>query len=78
MHDLLFKLFKHLPNDATHDQDTAFKRAMSKSQEYGKAFCYDLSAATDRLPLSSQVAILNSLFKDRVPVEDVGGTFGSA
>jgi hypothetical protein len=35
---------------------------MSKSKVSNKSFGYDLSAATDRLPLRLQVAILTSFF----------------
>nr|UYL94483.1 MAG: RNA-dependent RNA polymerase [Leptosphaeria biglobosa mitovirus 6] len=62
LHSALFRLFKKLPNDCTHDQDKGFKLAQSLSLKYNCSFGFDLSAATDRLPISSQAAILNSLF----------------
>jgi len=62
LHGLLFDLFKKIPNDCTHDQDWGFRYAQGLSLKYNCSFGFDLSAATDRLPLSSQVAILNSLF----------------
>jgi len=61
LHDLLFEILKNIPNDATFDQDAAFKRAISKSKITGHSFGYDLSAATDRLPIDLQVAILTGL-----------------
>lgn len=79
LHDALFSLFKQLPNDSTHDQDKGFKRAQEKAVYYGKSFCYDLSAATDRLPSSLQVAILNGLFGDKhLSQENPCRSFGEA
>jgi hypothetical protein len=49
-----------MPNDGTFNQGAAFKRCQEKSIKYGCSFGYDLSAATDRLPLKLQIAILSS------------------
>jgi hypothetical protein len=62
LHDNLFEMFKTIPTDSTHDQEKAFSYAQSLSLKYGASFGFDLSSATDRLPISSQVAILNNLF----------------
>jgi hypothetical protein len=62
LHLQLFELFKRLPNDCTHDQDKGVAYARDLSLKYNCSYGFDLSAATDRLPLSSQVAILNSVF----------------
>lgn len=62
LHLQLFKLFKNIPNDCTHNQNQGFKYAQELSLKYNKSYGFDLSSATDRLPLSSQTAILNSLF----------------
>jgi hypothetical protein len=62
LHRVLFSLFKKIPNDCTHDQNRGFTYAQELSLKYGCSFGFDLSAATDRLPVSSQAAILNSLF----------------
>jgi len=62
LHRTLFSLFKKFPNDCTHDQGKGFKYAQELSLKYNCSFGFDLSSATDRLPISSQVAILNSLF----------------
>jgi len=62
LHLKLFSLFKSLPNDCTHDQAKGFRYAQALSLKYNRSFGFDLSAATDRLPISSQKAILNSLF----------------
>jgi len=50
-----------MPNDGTMDQEAAFARAQVKAKEFGCCYGYDLSAATDRLPISIQKDIINSL-----------------
>jgi hypothetical protein len=61
LHDMIFKFLKSLPNDGTFDQDASVKRCAQKSKIYKRSFCFDLSAATDRLPVTIQVAILSSI-----------------
>jgi len=68
LHEVLFKILKKLPNDGTFDQNASFKRACSKATMNNCSFGYDLSAATDRLPLSLQVSVLRSLFGEEVAV----------
>jgi hypothetical protein len=53
---------KRIPNDGTHDQEAAFKRAVEKAKLSNCSFGYDLSAATDRLPVSLQEQILSKWF----------------
>jgi hypothetical protein len=64
LHNATFSFLKSLPNDGTFDQWSSVHRAVSKAKAYGKCFGYDLSAATDRLPISLQSHILNIIFKD--------------
>jgi len=59
LHDFLFSVLKSFPNDGTFDQSASFNRAVEKSKVSGHCFGYDLSSATDRLPIAIQVAILN-------------------
>jgi len=66
LHDYLFKILSNLPNDGTFDQAASVKRASQKAQEFGCSFGYDLTAATDRLPLSLQISLLSSLFNEQV------------
>lgn len=61
LHDSLFSLLKSFPNDATFDQQASVKRCFAKAKLAKKSFGYDLSAATDRLPVSIQVQILSPL-----------------
>jgi hypothetical protein len=58
LHEMIFAFLKSLPNDATFDQQAAVKRAAEKVDKYGQSFGYDLSAATDRLPIVLQEAVL--------------------
>lgn len=62
LHNMLFKFLRSLPNDATFNQNASVKRCMTKAGITGKSFGYDLSAATDRLPLTLQVEILNKIY----------------
>lgn len=62
LHNYLFDILRQLPNDGTFDQQASVRRAAAKSIKANCSFGYDLSAATDRLPLTLQVAILSNLF----------------
>jgi len=61
IHKYLFDFLKTIPNDATFDQEAAVRRCFSKVKEAKKSYGFDLSAATDRLPISLQVSVLSSL-----------------
>nr|UPW42276.1 MAG: putative RNA dependent RNA polymerase [Inner Mongolia grassland mitovirus 3] len=62
LHSSLFSLLKIVPNDGTFDQDASVNRSSAKSMKSGCAYSFDLSAATDRLPIKIQIAILNVFF----------------
>jgi len=64
IHDMLFAFLKGLPNDGTFDQHSSELRARSKSINAGRSYGYDLSAATDRLPINIQSAILDLIVPD--------------
>jgi hypothetical protein len=64
LHLALFNVLKQLPNDGTFDQDASVARSAVKAQAANKAYSFDLSAATDRLPVSLTGAILDGLFRD--------------
>lgn len=51
LHDYLFSILRIIPNDGTFNQEAAIQRAQTKAIKSGKAFSYDLSAATDRVPV---------------------------
>jgi len=58
---MLAHFLKNLPNDGVYDQHSSEMRARSKSIIYGCSYGYDLSAATDRLPLELQEMVLNQI-----------------
>jgi hypothetical protein len=68
--DGIFKILRSLPMDGTFDQDAPvrrlrdlYKEGLLESQTF---YSYDLSAATDRLPIDFQVQVLTLLIgKDR-------------
>lgn len=60
LHDSLFKILKSMDTDGTFDQSKPLDRICEKETEE-KYFSFDLSAATDRLPLKLQTDILNIL-----------------
>lgn len=61
LHDTISEILRSIPNDGTFDQGGAVKRCFAKVKTFGCSFGYDLSAATDRLPIALQVAILESI-----------------
>lgn len=60
LHDRLFTFLRSLPNDGTFDQHASVRRAREKANIANQSFGYDLSAATDRLPIALQQVILDS------------------
>lgn len=61
LHKMLSAFLGSLPNDGTADQVASWKRAAQKSMVSNCSFGYDLSAATDRLPVSLQQDILSAI-----------------
>lgn len=61
LHELLFAILRKIPNDGTFDQDASFKRCVEKAKTFGVSYGYDLSAATDRLPIALQSSIVSAL-----------------
>lgn len=66
IHEHIFKVLKSLPNDGTFDQGASVNRCFEKAKIYKCSFGYDLSAATDRLPIDLQKAVLAVLFGEVV------------
>jgi hypothetical protein len=62
LHNYLMDLLNQIPNDGSKDHGVAFERAVQKAVKYGCCYGYDLSAATDRLPLSLQTRLISTLF----------------
>lgn len=62
LHDAIFRELPKLPTDGTFNQISPIKRLLDRGHK--SFWCYDLSAATDRLPLSLQVSILRHFIGD--------------
>jgi hypothetical protein len=62
MHDHLFSILKQIPNDGTFDQRAAVRRCFAKAAQFKCSYGFDLSAATDRLPIDLQVEVVSFLF----------------
>nr|UJQ92510.1 MAG: putative RNA-dependent RNA polymerase [Mitoviridae sp.] len=60
LHSSIFKLLKTLPKDGTMDQNAAFDLFISNVDKTSKMSGFDLSAATDRLPIDLQKIVLDS------------------
>jgi hypothetical protein len=65
LHKALFGILRELPNDGTMDQDASFQRCTEKATKFNCCYGYDLSAATDRLPIDVQVSILVTLIGEK-------------
>lgn len=61
LHNSIFGLLKEIPQDGTFNQDKPLRRLMSAPLEGHRFSCFDLSSATDRLPIDLQIQLLNSL-----------------
>lgn len=57
LHEELMGILKRIPSDCTFNQDDF----LSSLPSVGPYFCFDLSAATDRMPVDFQVSVLSNL-----------------
>lgn len=71
LHNWLYRILRKIPQDATFDHDGGVKRVQAMMEtykarhgRYPEVYSYDLSSATDRLPLVVQVEVLAVLLKD--------------
>jgi hypothetical protein len=62
LHDSLLRCLSRLPQDGTFDQLAPVRRLYE--QGHSEFFCFDLSAATDRIPVKLQTLILSCLTED--------------
>jgi len=60
LHEALFELLRMIPTDGTHDQLKPIHRLLRRRPN-GPFYSFDLSAATDRIPLSLQKALLSPI-----------------
>nr|UTQ48829.1 RNA-dependent RNA polymerase [Monilinia fructicola mitovirus 12] len=63
LHNALLDILRNIPQDGTFDQLAPVKKLIDKG--YKEMFSFDLSAATDRLPIDIQVDVLSYLFDNR-------------
>jgi len=61
LHEGLFALLRMIPNDGTFNQDESVRRSIVKANASGCAYSFDLSSATDRLPILYQSELLNRI-----------------
>lgn len=64
LHNWLFSLLKRIPEDGTFDQTAPLELLVSKG--YQDVHSYDLSAATDRLPLALQEGLLSWILGEKI------------
>lgn len=62
LHHSLFGILKRIPQDFTFDQDR-FRDFIGSIEEGTTFYSYDLSAATDRMPLSLILEVLSPLLE---------------
>lgn len=65
IHDSLMKILRGLETDGTFNQELAFQRILEKSKGH-KTFCFDLSGASDRIPLEVQTIMMSQLFGEDI------------
>jgi hypothetical protein len=61
LHESIFTLLRSITQDGTHDQEACFNKMLMRSDFRENLSGFDLSAATDRLPIEIQEDILNIL-----------------
>jgi hypothetical protein len=62
LHEFIFSILKTIPQDGTFDQKRAVREIQSLIREgHNHVFSFDLTAATDRLPIALQKLLLNFL-----------------
>lgn len=61
LHKAIFRFLRKLPTDATFDQPIGLAKFFDRLPKGQTVYSYDLSAATDRLPLDIQILILNQI-----------------
>jgi len=64
LHTYIMDILKELPTDGTFDQLKPVRRLLKRIPVTQKVYSYDLSAATDRLPVSIQELLLKEMFTE--------------
>lgn len=66
LHDYLFSILRKIPNDGTFNQEASVARCQEKAMKNSCAYSYDLTAATDRLPVILSQVILGSIIRSQL------------
>lgn len=66
LHEWIFRVLRSIPTDGTFDQVAPVERLIKRFVGKEWVASYDLSAATDRLPVAIQVEILRPLLGDQL------------
>lgn len=63
LHDTIFEILSKIPQDGTWDQASPLTllQSLLREKQDKSVYSYDLSAATDRLPIDVQVQVLSQL-----------------
>jgi len=62
LHKFLFRILSNIPQDATFDQERGVLNGVEMIRKTGFAGSYDLSAATDRLPVLLQSRLIDAFY----------------
>jgi len=62
LHLFIFGILRRIPSDATFDQEAGVRRGVEILKKTAFAASFDLSAATDRLPVVLQSHLVSYLF----------------
>lgn len=62
LHKWIFSILEEIPQDGTFDQLKPIKRLLKRLPKGATAYSFDLSAATDRIPVLLQAFVLASIF----------------
>lgn len=67
LHEMIFRILRDIPQDGTFDQAGPLRILVQRLAERSNKFVasFDLSAATDRLPLKVQTQVLAMLLDNR-------------
>jgi len=63
LHESLFDFLRTVPMDGTFEQDKPLKLLLSRVKDGQKLYSFDLSNATDRLPIALQEQILSFIYE---------------
>lgn len=70
LHLILFRILKELPTDLTFDQSKIKKIYLDWYNQGKRIYSLDLTAATDRLPITLQAIVLSKLFNSEQFAKD--------